>query len=354
MIKPLKLFIVLSFSLQSVAVSAGEITLKNGDIIHGELQAIQKDSIVWSSNIFGDITLPKDQITRLTSSTVLPLSLSPFLSNVQGQDYGNGAITNCSFEIKNELNEQISARCDTGEKKDLSLNNVVTIKARPAPPPFKGDVKFGYNQKSGNTDSEELDVAISAQWIQQQFRHELGLIAESDSSEGDVTDEKYTTDYQLNYDFNDHWFSYGQVKYEKNRFSAIEEQYQVGAGVGHKLILDNELHINAQLGATYLSTKRPSSDSDNGSNDKDIAGRWALKLDWPIPNSNITAFHHHELLWIADAIDDNQLESSTGIKIPLFGSIFSEVRYDVDHVSEPASEQQHADHEWVISVGYNW
>ena len=341
-----KLFIFFFSVTSSLALSAGEITLKNGDVIHGELQAIEQDSIVWSSAIFGEITLPKNQITHLTSSKVLPLS--------QTEGHSERAITNCSFEIKSELDEQVSALCDTGEKKTLSLDNIVTIKARPAPPPFKGDVKFGYNQKSGNTDSEELDVAISAQWIQQKFRHELGLIAESDSSEGDVTDEKYTTDYQLNYDFDDHWFTYGQVKYEKNRFSAIEEQYQVGAGLGHKLILDNELHINAQLGATYLSTKRPSSDSDNGSNDKDIAGRWALKLDWPIPGSNITAFHHYELLWVADAVDDNQLESSTGIKIPLFSGIFSEIRYDFDHVSEPASEQKHADHEWVISVGYNW
>jgi putative salt-induced outer membrane protein YdiY len=346
MIKALKLFILICFFLQSLAVSAGKITLKNGDIIHGELQAIQKDNIVWSSNIFGDITLPKNQVTQLTSSTVLPINTN---SHEQAT-----TTTNCSFELKNELEDQMSVLCDTGEQKGLALKDVVTIKARPAPPPFKGDVKFGYNQKSGNTDSEELDVAISAQWIQQQFRHELGLAAESDSSEGNVTDEKYTADYKLNYDFDDHWFTYGQVKYEKNRFSAIEEQYQVGAGIGHKLILDNELHINAQLGTTYLSTKRPSSDSDNGSNDKDIAGRWTLKLDWPIPNSNITAFHHHELLWIADAIDDNQLESSTGIKIPLFGGIFSELRYDFDHVSEPASEQQHADHEWVISVGYKW
>jgi len=343
-------------------LSAGEITLKNGDVIHGELQAIEKDSIIWSSNIFGEIKLPKDQIAQLTSNSVLPLkALSPktlavesiadanqSISNAQG--YDEDAISNCSFRLK----EHVSALCDTGEKEGLSLDNIVTIKAKPAPPPFKGDVKFGYNQKSGNTDSEELDVEISAQWIQQLFRHELALIAESDSAEGDVTEEKYTADYQLNYDFDEHWFSYGQAKYEKNRFSAIEEQYQIGAGLGHRLTLENDLQVNAQLGATYLTTKRPSSDSEKGSTDKDIAGRWALKLDWPLPNSKITAFHHHELLWVADAVDDNQLESSTGIKIPLFSGIFSEIRYDFDHVSEPASGQQHADHEWVISVGYNW
>lgn len=356
--KLLKLPTFLSILLSSHILYAGEITLKNGDVIHGELQSIQEDSITWSSDILGELKLPKDQISQLTSSSVLPFNALPAeiipttetVGAIANNHQNDDRITNCYFEIK----EGVSAFCDSGKKTGLSLDNIVTIKAIPEPPPFKGDVKFGYNQKSGNTDSEELDVEISAQWIQQLFRHELALIAESDSAEGDMTEEKYTADYQLNYDFDEHWFSYGQAKYEKNRFSAIEEQYQIGAGLGHRLTLDNGLQVNAQLGATFLTTKRPSSDSEKGSNDKDIAGRWALKLDWPIPNSKITAFHHHELLWVADAVDDNQLESSTGIKIPLFSGIFSEIRYDFDHVSEPASEQKHADHEWVIFVGYNW
>ena len=356
--KPLKLPTFLSILLSSNILYAGEITLKNGDVIHGELQSIQEGSIIWSSNILGDLTLPKDQIVQLTSSSVLPFKALPtqtlpttkITEDIANIHQNDDRITNCSFEIK----EGVSALCDSGEKTGLSLDKIVTIKALPEPPPFKGDVKFGYNQKSGNTDSEELDVEITAQWIQQLFRHELALIAESDSAEGDMTEEKYTADYQLNYDFDEHWFSYGQAKYEKNRFSAIEEQYQIGAGLGHRLTLDNALQVNAQLGATHLTTKRPSSDSKKGSTDKDIAGRWALKLDWLIPNSELTVFHHHELLWVADTVDDNQLESSTGIKIPLFSGIFSEIRYDFDHVSKPASDQKHSDHEWVIFVGYNW
>ena len=65
------------------------------------------------------------------------------------------------------------------------------------------------------------------------------FIAESDSAEGDVVDEQYDARYQLNYDFDKHWFSYGRVKYEKNRFSAIDEQFQAGGGLGHKLTLNN-------------------------------------------------------------------------------------------------------------------
>ncbi|MDX2465570.1 MAG: DUF481 domain-containing protein [Porticoccus sp.] len=352
----LKLFIVLITALNSLAISAGQVTLKNGDMIHGELQAMHKNSITWLSDVFGVITIPKEKITQLNSSTLLPFSSDTLphtafnTTTANGGQHNQEAINHCSLNVE----DSVSALCDSGKLNHLSLDKMVTIKLAPEPPPFKGEIKFGFNQKSGNTDSEELDVAVSAQWHQQAFRHEVDFIAESDSAEGDTVDEQYDARYQLNYDFDKHWFSYGRVKYEKNRFSAIEEQLQAGMGLGHKLTLNNQLLINAQLGATFLSTQRPGNDSSSGSNNKDVAGRWALKLDWPLPSSELTLFHRHELLWLIDEMDNTQLETSTGIKIPLLGGIFSEVRYDMDYVSEPASEQKHADHEWVISVGYNW
>jgi putative salt-induced outer membrane protein YdiY len=355
--KYFKLFIFLISTLNAWAISAGEVTLNNGDKIHGELQAIHKDSIIWLSEVFGVITLPKEKITRLHSSTLLPFSsdtlpVTAFSPTTDNSEYNpqKEAIDHCSLNIE----DSVSAICNSGKLSNLSLDKIATIKLTPEPPPFKGEVKFGFNQKSGNTDSEELDVAISTQWNQQDFRHEVDFTAESDSADGDVVDEQYDARYQINYDFDEHWFSYGRLKYEKNRFSAIDEQIQAGLGLGHKLKLDNQLLINAQLGATFLSTRRPGTDLESGSNNKDAAGRWALKLDWPIPTSELTVFHRHELLWLIDEIDNTQLETSTGIKIPLLGGIFSEIRYDMDHVSEPASDQEQADHEWVISVGYNW
>ena len=63
--KLLKLPTFLSILLSSHILYAGELTLKNGDVIHGELQSIQEDSIIWSSEILGDLTLPKNQIVQL-------------------------------------------------------------------------------------------------------------------------------------------------------------------------------------------------------------------------------------------------------------------------------------------------
>lgn len=77
-------------------------------------------------------------------------------------------------------------------------------------------------------------------------------------------------------------------------------------------------------------------------------------MDWPIPGTDMMLFHENEFFWTVDDFNNNQTESSTGIKIPLLGNLFSELRYDFDYVNQPGDGQKRADEEWVISLGYQW
>ena len=301
--KPVFIF----FSIFVVAPAfGGELTLTNGDVIHGELHTLTEDSIIWSSEILGDITIPREKVQQFTPSIA------------------------AADDAPQELSD-------------------VDVQAPPPPSTFTGDIKLGYNRKRGNTDTEDVDFSTRSKWEQGLLRHEALLVAESEKVEGSVIDEKYVADYQLNYDFDENWFNYGKLRYEKDRFSADDEQTQLGGGIGYRVELDNQLQVNAQLGASYLITHQR-----EGGTDKDPAGRWALKLDWPIADSEMTLFHHHEFLWPLTDTNDYQVESSTGVKVPLIGGIFSELRYDYDYVNQVEGDQEHADHEWVVLLGYHW
>ena len=250
--------------------------------------------------------------------------------------------TNCSLTME----ETVTGHCDEGTKPSLPF---MTLVAMEPPKAFTGDVRFGFNRKDGNTNTENLDFIVRAQWLQEQFRHETELIAESEKTDGVVVDEHYETNYQLNYDFTERWFSYGRLGYTKNHFSAIDEQYQLGAGAGRRINLANQMKLNLQLGAAFLVSHYDGSDSE-----KDLAGRWRMRMDWPIPGTDMMFFHENEFFWAVDDFNNNQTESSTGIKIPLLGNLFSELRYDFDYVNQPGDGQERADEEWVISLGYQW
>ena len=323
--------ILLVCMLLPVMSLAGEITLKNGDIIHGELDSLNENQVIWKSDIFGLIKIPKNQVTDFNSSSRMPLITSP-----------DETATNCSLTME----ETVTGHCDEGTKPSLPF---MTLVAMEPPKAFTGDVRFGFNRKDGNTNTENLDFIVRAQWLQEQFRHETELIAESEKADGAVVDEHYETNYQLNYDFTERWFSYGRLGYTKNRFSAIDEQYQLGAGAGRRINLANQMKLNLQLGAAFLVSHYDGSDSE-----KDLAGRWRMRMDWPIPGTDMMFFHENEFFWAVDDFNNNQTESSTGIKIPLLGNLFSELRYDFDYVNQPGDGQERADEEWVISLGYQW
>jgi putative salt-induced outer membrane protein YdiY len=328
------IFLFLMTMAASTPTIAGEIVLHNGDIFHGELKTINEETIVWMSETLGELRLSKEKVERFASSTILHTVKS---------DANNAG--NCSLK----MSETIDGICEKGQISGLQLEELVAT-SPPAPlAPFSGEATFNTNRKSGNSSSSDSNFKARLKWNQEEFRHEADLAVELDKDDGNTTEENYEVDYQLNYDFNDRWFSYGRVDYDKDRFSAVDEQYEIGVGLGRRVYLENQLSLNLQLGPSYLITKNPGVDTE-----KDLAGRWALRLDWPISYKDITLFHEHSQLWLIEDTNNNWLKSSTGIKIPLFAGIFSEMRYDFDYVAEPGDGNKHADDEWVISVGYMW
>lgn len=317
-------------------VFAGELRLSNGDVIQGEVVEVTEDSLLWKSDILGELTIAKSNVASFSSSTIL-----------SHMKTGSQEAHQCAIQMQNP--ETVSSQCVAGNLSETSLASLLSVKPAPTPDPYAGESKLGYSNKSGNTNTEKLDFATNIKWQTEILRHEANLTIQSDKTNGQVVDERYKTNYQANYDYNQNWFSFGLAEYEKNRFSAIDEQYQVGAGMGHRNTFKNNLQTNAQLGLSYLISRPPTGDSE-----KDIAARWGLKLDWPVPNSELVLFHYHELLWPIDDIKNNQLESSTGLKVPVIGNLFGEFRYDFDYVNQPPTGQKHADDEWVISLGYQW
>ncbi len=284
----------------------GELTLTNGDIIHGDLVAEDEHSLTWKSDVFGEISVPRENVQQMLSGSV-----------VQGEPVQA---------------EPIKEAAPTPER---SL--------------VKGSAELAYKRKQGNTDSENVDAEIVNEWELGLYRHEVKLQVEYEEKNGSRIEERYESDYQLNYDYDEHWFSYGRVEYEKDRFGSYYEQHQIGTGLGYQTTLDNYLKINAQGGVSYFVTK----DRD-GKKRTDPAGRWALDLNWPFPKTEVSLFHRHELLWLLTDASYYQLESSTGMKIPLVGGIYSELRYDYDYVSEVDDDERRGDHEWRALLGYEW
>ena len=328
------LFISLLLISFTPVAKAGQLTLTNGDVIHGELSAIKSNLLIWDSELLGKIRVQKTDVKHFHSDATIPMVQATGVT-----------AENCQLIMK----EMINGRCEEGKISDTPLTELTARQPLPPPSLVGGDLKLRYNKKEGNIDSESLDFSIRSAWDQELIRHEVSALADTDKSDQARVRERYKADYQRNYRFKESWFGYGNLGYEKNRFGPIVEQYEVGTGLGHILSFDNQLQLNMQLGASYLATEHADGEDDNH-----IAGRWIMKLDWPLPDTDLKLFHHHRFLWPVEEPGNNQLETSSGLRMPLIGNLFSEFRYDFDYVNQPSDDQQHTDQEWIISLGYQW
>lgn len=157
------IFLFLITTAVSTPAIAGKITLYNGDVFHGELTTINKETIVWMSETLGELRLPKEKVEHFASSTVLHTVKS---------DANNAE--NCSLN----MSETIDGICEKGQLSGIQLKELVATSPPPPLAPFSGQVKLNANRKSGNSDSMNSNFEARLKWNQEEFRHEAKLKSE--------------------------------------------------------------------------------------------------------------------------------------------------------------------------------
>lgn len=118
-------------------------------------------------------------------------------------------------------------------------------------PVFSGDAELGYNQLTGNTNSETLIGKARLQWLTGDLTHSLRGEVRHVSKEGDTSAEQYVAAARERYDFNGPHYLFGFARWEKDRFAGYDQQLTAIGGYGRQ-ILDNDNHaLSLEAGPGY-------------------------------------------------------------------------------------------------------
>lgn len=118
-------------------------------------------------------------------------------------------------------------------------------------PVFSGDAELGYNQLTGNTNSETLIGKARLQWLTGDLTHSLRGEVRHVSKEGDTSAEQYVAAARERFDFNGPHYLFGFARWEKDRFAGYDQQLTAIGGYGRQ-ILDNENHaLSLEAGPGY-------------------------------------------------------------------------------------------------------
>ena len=324
--------VTICLALLSAAAGAGELHLRNGARIPGELRSVDGRNIVWRAELIGDIKVETKSIASVDSTTAARLQVG-----------AGDALEDChlSGDAKN-----VALRCTEGTTATAQWRDIETAEAESS-----GKVTASLTRERGNSFSDDYEVDARATLRRGQRRHEFEGSLDYEEKRDYTAEDEAELSYQLDFLHRDGWYHYTKLDYRRDRLEALQERLIAGVGIGRTIHPWHGVNLRLQGGPDVVrfDLKEYGRGSDKG-------GNLQWRMDWKteLLRLDLTLFHEGEFGWLFDDTDVNNLDTSTGVSIPLIERLVAEIRLDYDRTGLQLPGIDNTNEEWVFALGYAW
>lgn len=323
----------------AAAGQAGVLALDNGDRISGELVAIGDGQVRWRSELFGEISVPQVNVRSIESRGLYEVGID-----------ANRELNACQVQVV-PAGQQLN--CEQGTVALTSWRGVQRLSALPLPQRARwrgdGSVSIGARRSRGNIDEDRLDIDTLVELRRDRYRH--GLLVEYDFQEaGDITvSDRRRYRYQFDLFVSDRWFYNTELGWERDQFADLAGRATFVAGLGYQFFDTELLRLSIQAGPAYLKEQFIVDDDREA-----VALRLTTDFRFRLNRAGLEFFHRNRWLQSFSQGDDWELETDTGLKLPIFGNLnaFTQLEYDYDNT--PSGEADSKDEVWSVGLSYDW
>jgi putative salt-induced outer membrane protein len=216
--------------------------------------------------------------------------------------------------------------------------------------PWKASVELGLIRTTGNTKTQTSALKADASYEVEKWRHTghaeaYGQQAENDQGESVVSAERYELKGKSDYKFTELDYVYGLVDLKKDRFSGFEYEHVVSAGYGRKLLKQENMELDVEIGPGVRFFK-----VDNGVSDEEALLHLSGNYWWEITdNSKFT----QEL--VTDIGEDiTSTKSVTGVQANINSSLALKFTYTVRHKTKVPVDTEKTDTEAAMTLVYKY
>lgn len=332
-----RLLIFLLFCTFSAGGFSARLTLMNGDSLQGDLLGIEGNTLRWQSPMLGDLSIPLNKVESFNSDTLV---------KIQGREDA------CS--IVSVTDGVMSYSCSKSQENTVDLLAVDQVE------PFEsfytqgldisGKLAIAGVLSRGNKEEDDWDVAAKLGAEHGDYRHEADFKYDNtDKLVQSEQTEDYKLAYQLDWFFKERWFLYSDVSTEMLESKNIDQRHGLGLGVGYQWFKRQDLSLALESGLNLQSEEQ----TGNASAEERVNWQWALQLDYRLPFS-ATLFHKHQLSYSMQMAEDWELDTETGLKVPLGYGLSSDLKFQYDFDNLPAEGAKRKDTRLTVGVAYQW
>jgi putative salt-induced outer membrane protein len=210
---------------------------------------------------------------------------------------------------------------------------------------FSGRAALGYLSTTGNTETESLNVNFLMGWNYAPWHHRFSGLAVRSSTSNVTTAEAYGLSWKTDYDITDTAYWYGLVAWDKDEFSAYDQQIREAVGYGRHFI-DTERHVLS--GEVGIGARQ--ADLRDGTSQDETILRLSGGYLWSI--SETSSFN--QTLAVESGSDNTYLEAKSSLSADIRDNLALVVSYTIKSNSDVLPGTEKTDTFTSISVEYSF
>lgn len=234
------------------AAFADQITMKNGDRLSGTIVKSDAKSLVMKSELAGDVTIPWDAVTTITSTTQLHVALKDgqtVVGTVNTTPEGRFTIATKETGAVTAARDSVVAIRSDQEQAEIDRYNNPRLTDL-----WTGFLDLSYATTHGNANTSTFSLSTNA--IRSTTRDKITAYYTSVFSNSNASGTKLTTanakrggvSYNLNVE--PRWFVFGSADLESDQFQSLDLRFVPAGGAGYHLVKTASTALDLNLGAS--------------------------------------------------------------------------------------------------------
>ena len=272
-----------------------QISLKNGDTLHGSLISKTDTYISWQSDNFGVLNIPIDQVVLI----------------------------------------------DQPNKKPATPANIIEKEV------FKGTVGLSGAYLSGNEQRDDLELDIDLTFEQGDATHKAKVNYETLGQDNTTTTKDFGVAYGVDWLINDSWYWGNKFFLGADDKRQIDQSMSVGTNMGYQFWKNETGSLSSEIGLTWIKDELFNSITDDRLT-------WAWSGDYEkIVIRNISLAYSHQMYVSIKDSDNAQIDADISLIIPVNNKLDTKISWDWSFDNQPQDGNEKVDRKLRFGINYS-
>jgi len=316
----------------------GEVRLKNGDKLTGQIIRMQDDKLILKTTYAGTITINWQEVAGIRADG----SVKIILKDETTLEGTTEAVEDGKMKLDKDKLET-SPSFSLADVKTINPEPVKTVK-------ITARANASVTSERGNTSSDNYYFDGEFVARTKKNRYKIGGELKNEKADGITTSKNWLAYGNYSHFLNKKWYLYADTLFEHDQFKDLDLRSTLGGGAGYQFFETPLLNLSISAGLAMVNENFDVAEDNDYS-----AGQWTINYDQYFFDKSVQLFHVNTGYVSLEHGKDWFFKTRTGLRFPLYKGLTATLQYNFDYDNQPSeSAETREDTKFIFLLGYEF